>query len=299
MPECTNVNGQRCSLIGMPTSLSPSETDTLPPQRTYIDLLGGSLHEATCETGARSPPFPAPSPTPTGRFPATSPIACPTMLVTESRNRVLDAVPGDHAEPTLAPRPRRTWIEPTSPGSPGASRWHLVAKVNAVLGQLQGEVREPLDPRVHVAPKALLAAVARIRSSARLCHSIFSSTKLQAASHSRSLKCSRARRLTSTQQTTKLAIRDRQLPWTPPDLHVLLRHRLLLEAELGEREVALEVGNMSSDFAVLDVEQVRSARRHLPEVQPARSAVPAGVSQHQHALAIKLAVLLGLEPDIL
>src|SRR4051794_7026233 len=41
MPECTNVNGQRCSLIGMPTSLSSSETDTLPLQATYIDLLAG------------------------------------------------------------------------------------------------------------------------------------------------------------------------------------------------------------------------------------------------------------------
>jgi hypothetical protein len=50
------------------------------------------------------------------------------------------------------------------------------------------------------------------------------------------------------------------LPSALHDLHVLLRHRLLLEAEVGECAVAVRVANVASHFAALDMEQLRPTR---------------------------------------
>src|SRR6266566_9473826 len=70
-------------------------------------------------------------------------------------------------------------------------------------------------------------------------------------------------------------------------LHVLLRHRLLLEAEVGERAVPVPVDDEPCHLAVGDVEQSGVLRLHLPEVKPARLAVPGLVAEDEHALVIK------------
>jgi hypothetical protein len=46
-------------------------------------------------------------------------------------------------------------------------------------------------------------------------------------------------------------------------LDLLLRHPLLLQAEVGERAVEVEVGDKLRDLTVADVEQVRSTNRSI------------------------------------
>src|SRR2546423_15338806 len=82
-------------------------------------------------------------------------------------------------------------------------------------------------------------------------------------------------------------------------LHVLLRHRLLLEAEVGEGAVALSVQNEPRHLAVPDVEHSGSVCAHLPEVQSACLAAAAGRHGDKDALVIKLAVLVRFDADIL
>jgi len=68
------------------------------------------------------------------------------------------------------------------------------------------------------------------------------------------------------------------------DLDVLLRHRLLLEAEVRGGSVAVPIADEPSDLAITDVEHMRCLRPHLSEVQPARFATPDEVVEHEQAL---------------
>ena len=58
------------------------------------------------------------------------------------------------------------------------------------------------------------------------------------------------------------------------ELHVRLRHRLLPEVEVAEGAVAVPVAHEPHDLAVADVEQSRSVRPHLPDLQSARFPRP-------------------------
>src|SRR5436190_2894850 len=58
------------------------------------------------------------------------------------------------------------------------------------------------------------------------------------------------------------------------DLVRVLRHRLILQAEVGERDVALEVDDRSHHVAVADVQQGSGLRSHLCQVESARLARP-------------------------
>src|SRR5207248_3215376 len=72
----------------------------------------------------------------------------------------------------------------------------------------------------------------------------------------------------------------------------LLRHRLLLEAEVGEGTVAVHVTDHPHDLAITDVKHPGSLCLDLPEVQPARFAVAAEVVKHHHVLSPKLTILV-------
>src|SRR5262249_31223920 len=52
------------------------------------------------------------------------------------------------------------------------------------------------------------------------------------------------------------------------------------EPEIGERAVALHIADEPRHLAVADLEQVRSLRPYLTELQPARFAAPAAVVEH-------------------
>src|SRR5688572_8871308 len=71
------------------------------------------------------------------------------------------------------------------------------------------------------------------------------------------------------------------------------------EAEVGERALAVHVDDEPHDLATAEVEQVRSLRLHLRELQSARLAAPAPVDEHEHALVVELAVLLRLYTPLL
>src|SRR2546421_933433 len=55
----------------------------------------------------------------------------------------------------------------------------------------------------------------------------------------------------------------------PHDLHVLLRHRLLRQAEVGERVIGLPIDHERCHPAASDVEQRRYIRRRLRALQSA------------------------------
>jgi hypothetical protein len=67
--------------------------------------------------------------------------------------------------------------------------------------------------------------------------------------------------------------------------------RLLLEAEVGEGEVAVPVDDESADLALVYLEQVRPVRRQPPEVQFARFAAADAPTEHEDALTVEFAVL--------
>src|SRR5256884_1232024 len=75
-------------------------------------------------------------------------------------------------------------------------------------------------------------------------------------------------------------------------LHVLLRHRLLLEAEVGEGAFAVEVDDEPHDLAIADVEQRGDLRLDLPDVEPARLRAPGAVDLHEHAPVVEFTELL-------
>src|SRR2546423_6791938 len=82
-------------------------------------------------------------------------------------------------------------------------------------------------------------------------------------------------------------------------LHVLLRHRLLLEAEVGEPLLGIEVDDEPAHLAGAQVEHVDRLRLRVPELQPARLTAPAALAEHKHTLAIELAILVRHEADFL
>src|SRR5207248_1336560 len=86
------------------------------------------------------------------------------------------------------------------------------------------------------------------------------------------------------------------------DLHVLLRHRLLLQAEVGEGAVALEVGDEPRDFAVADMKEACSLRGGLPSHLPNPQSAPLGartaILEHEHTLAIQLPVLVSVDAPV-
>src|SRR5207237_10666295 len=82
-------------------------------------------------------------------------------------------------------------------------------------------------------------------------------------------------------------------------LHVLPRHRLPLEAEVGERTVAVPVVDVSGHLPVADMEYGGSLRPHLLELQSACLAAPTHAGEHKHALIVNLAVLMRLDAIVL
>src|SRR5437763_1514826 len=74
--------------------------------------------------------------------------------------------------------------------------------------------------------------------------------------------------------------------------------RLLLEAEVGEGAVAKGVQRQLRHFAVGDVEQACSLRRGAADLQTARLAASDEVVEHEHALGVQLAKILGLRAEV-
>jgi len=83
------------------------------------------------------------------------------------------------------------------------------------------------------------------------------------------------------------------------DLHVLLRPRLLVEAEVGQPRPAIEVDEEPAHLAGTQMKQVDRARLHLAELQSARLTAPAAVAENKHALSVELAILVSDEADFL
>src|SRR5205085_9421181 len=67
------------------------------------------------------------------------------------------------------------------------------------------------------------------------------------------------------------------------DLHVLLRHRLLLQAEVCERVRAVKVDDEPDHLAVVNLEQVRSLCSHLADLHAARLATTAVAVEFEDA----------------
>src|SRR5205085_9761285 len=78
----------------------------------------------------------------------------------------------------------------------------------------------------------------------------------------------------------------------PHDLHVFLRHRLCLQAEVSEGAVAVPVGDLPDHLAVPDMPESCSLCRHGPDLESARLATPAAAGEHENLFAVKLAVLV-------
>jgi hypothetical protein len=56
------------------------------------------------------------------------------------------------------------------------------------------------------------------------------------------------------------------------DLDVLLRHRLVLQAEVGERALVVEVDDHLGDLAAANIEDCCAFASHFPDLQAARPA---------------------------
>lgn len=67
------------------------------------------------------------------------------------------------------------------------------------------------------------------------------------------------------QKGVEIAVVERPR-WAEEQLHVLLRHRLVLEAEVGERTLVVEVDDEPRHLAVSNVKQARARRLHLCDV---------------------------------
>src|SRR5208283_1713423 len=74
-------------------------------------------------------------------------------------------------------------------------------------------------------------------------------------------------------------------------IHVLLRHHLSLQAEVGEGAVAVFVEDEPRDAALSKLEQVREPFFDLDSTRP---AAPADAPGHEHTPIVKLAVLVNL-----
>src|SRR5262249_29582494 len=78
----------------------------------------------------------------------------------------------------------------------------------------------------------------------------------------------------------------------PQHVDVLLRHRLLREAEIGERTLAVEVDDEPRHLAVADLKHGCCLRGHPRELQAACLAASAPAVKYEHALVVQLTVLL-------
>jgi hypothetical protein len=76
-------------------------------------------------------------------------------------------------------------------------------------------------------------------------------------------------------------------------LHVPLRHRVPLQAEVGEGAVAVPVDSEPCHFAVADLEQSRAFRTQGTRLGAAYLAAPAGAGEDQNPLVVELAKLVG------
>src|SRR5215204_3921841 len=78
--------------------------------------------------------------------------------------------------------------------------------------------------------------------------------------------------------------------WLAQDLRVLLRHRLLLgfgsERKVGECTLSFRPEHEPGHLALPEVNERRSFRPHLPELQAACLAPPAGLDQREHRLLV-------------
>jgi hypothetical protein len=70
-------------------------------------------------------------------------------------------------------------------------------------------------------------------------------------------------------------------------------------SEVGERALAVQVGDDPGHLASADVEQNRRPRRHLGNLKSARLATPAPVHEHEDTLAVELTVLVHFVVEIL
>src|SRR6202007_1940333 len=76
------------------------------------------------------------------------------------------------------------------------------------------------------------------------------------------------------------------LPW------VLLRHRLLLQAEVGEGAVAVEVGDELRYATVPDAKDRRCLSGCASEREATGPAAPRGLNENKNALVVEFPVLL-------
>src|SRR3989442_6810771 len=67
-----------------------------------------------------------------------------------------------------------------------------------------------------------------------------------------------------------------------PSLWVWLRGK----TEVGKRPVGVPVPNHPRDLAVVDVQEERSLRRQLRDLESARLAASAAAVEHEHSLAL-------------
>src|SRR2546423_11046016 len=90
-----------------------------------------------------------------------------------------------------------------------------------------------------------------------------------------------------------------RVPVGPPDglvrltgaLDVLLRHRLLLQAELGEGAVGTCIQDKAGHSAVTHMNQGRRLTPHVINIEPTRLAAPILADKYEDAFLVKLAVL--------
>src|SRR5438128_10133205 len=112
---------------------------------------------------------------------------------------------------------------------------------------------------------------------------------------SRALNASIQRRKSSTLSSDIAGLRSTVTRLRKPSR----RGGLGVEAEVGERALAVPVENEPCHLAVADVDHVRTSPRHVCEVESARPAASAPAQEREHALVVELAVLVHLSVNVL
>src|SRR6185503_5082169 len=85
----------------------------------------------------------------------------------------------------------------------------------------------------------------------------------------------------------------------PHNLHVLLQHRLLRQAEVGEGAIAIPGDDQPGHGAVANVKHGRRLRSHLVGVKPARRATGYSASEDKYTPLVELEVSVDLDAEIL
>src|SRR6185437_728939 len=147
----------------------------------------------------------------------------------------------------------------------------------------------PIAYFVHIEMPVLPGVGPRLQERDHLAASIHG--LLDPSGHARHVPLDRG--VVETRGGHRIAAADGQEA-SPHDLHVLLRHRLFLQAEVGEGMCAVVVAEHPAHLAVTEVEHLCGQRRHPSELHSAGFARPAVVAEHQDALVVELADLIRL-----